>query len=48
MEVSFSGNDQDMANLLKLLINQGIPVLTFAREAGSLEEVFMEVTNNVD
>lgn len=48
LEVSFSGNDQDMANLLKLLINQGIPVLTFAREAGSLEEVFMEVTNNVD
>ena len=48
MEVSYSGNDQDMANLLKLLINQGISVLTFTKEEGSLEEVFMEVTKHVE
>ena len=48
IEVSYSGNDQDMANLLKLLINQGISVLTFTKEEGSLEEVFMEVTKHVE
>jgi ABC-2 type transport system ATP-binding protein len=48
LEVSFSGNDQDVANLLKLLINQGISVLTFTKEEGSLEEVFMEVTKHVE
>jgi len=48
LEVSFSGNDQDVANLLKLLINQGVSVLTFTKEEGSLEEVFMEVTKHVE
>jgi len=48
LEVTFSGSDQDAACLLKLLINHGIPVLTFTKEEGTLEEVFMEVTRNAD
>jgi ABC-2 type transport system ATP-binding protein len=53
LEVSYSGNDEDMAELLKLLIGSGIPVVSFTKENGSLEEVFMEVTkgyeqNNMD
>ena len=48
IEVSFSGNDQEMAELLRLLINHEVPVMTFAREEGSLEEVFMEVTKNFE
>jgi ABC-2 type transport system ATP-binding protein len=48
LEVSFNGGEQDMADLLRLLINHGIPVLSFTREEGSLEEVFMEVTRHAD
>ncbi len=44
LEVSYSGSDEDMVKLLKMLINQDIPVISFSKEEGSLEEVFMEVT----
>ena len=44
LEVSYAGNDDDIAKLLKMLINQDIPVMSFSKEEGSLEEVFMEVT----
>ncbi|MGI6537185.1 MAG: ATP-binding cassette domain-containing protein [Caldicoprobacterales bacterium] len=47
-ELSFSGSDEDMAELLRHLILQGIPVKTFAKEEGSLEEVFMEVTREYE
>lgn len=48
LEVSFSGNDKEMAGLLKLLISHDISVLTFSKEEGNLEEVFMEVTKNAE
>ena len=48
LEVSYSGNDEDMAKLLKILINQDIPVMSFTKEEGSLEEVFMEVTKEYE
>lgn len=48
LEVSYSGDDQNMADLLKLLIHQGIPVVTFTKEKGNLEEVFMEVTKSFE
>ena len=47
-ELSFSGSDEDMAELLRHLVLQGIPVKTFAKEEGSLEEVFMEVTREYE
>lgn len=48
LEVSYSGNNEDMAKLLKMLINQDIPVMSFTKEEGSLEEVFMEVTKEYE
>ncbi|HCS73407.1 MAG TPA: ABC transporter ATP-binding protein [Clostridiales bacterium] len=47
LEVSYSGSD-DMVKLLKMLINQDIPVMSFTKEEGSLEEVFMEVTKEYE
>jgi len=47
-ELSFSGSDEDMAELLRHLVLQGIPVKTFVKEEGSLEEVFMEVTREYE
>ncbi len=44
LEVSYSGNDDDIVKLLKMLIIQDVPVTSFSKEEGSLEEVFMEVT----
>jgi len=48
LEVSFSGSDQDIAVLMRLLVSHGIPVLTFSKEEGNLEAVFLEVTKNVE
>ncbi|MDD2502460.1 MAG: ABC transporter ATP-binding protein [Clostridia bacterium] len=48
LEVSYSGSDDDMVKLLKMLINQDIPVMSFTKEEGSLEEVFMEVTKEYE
>ncbi|HHY83740.1 MAG TPA: ABC transporter ATP-binding protein [Clostridiales bacterium] len=48
LEISFSGYDDDLAGLLRMLISHDIPVLTFSKEKGSLEEVFMEVTKNLE
>jgi ABC-2 type transport system ATP-binding protein len=48
LEVSYSGNNEDMAKLLKMLINQDIPVMSFTKEEGSLEEVFLEVTKEYE
>lgn len=48
LEVSYSGEDQDIANLLKMLINKNIPIIGFNKEKGNLEEVFMEVTKDYE
>ena len=48
LQVSYAGNDEDMTALLKLLIQHEIPVLSYTKEEGSLEEVFMEVTKEYD
>ncbi len=41
---AYSGNDNEACELLKQLVIQGIPVLQFSRISGSLEEVFMKIT----
>lgn len=40
----FQGTQEEQAMLLRLLVEQGIPVTSFQRRKGSLESAFMEVT----
>lgn len=42
--VSFNGSEEDEATLLENLVNNGIKVVSYVRETGNLEEVFMMVT----
>ena len=44
--VGFTGDRQDEATLLKRLVDEGVRVYGFVREKGSLESVFMEITNH--
>ncbi|WP_069649930.1 ABC transporter ATP-binding protein [Caloranaerobacter ferrireducens] len=44
IEVTFNGNEKDMAEILKKLITRHIPVISFKQEELNLEEVFMKVT----
>lgn len=44
--VRFSGDEEDEAVLLQQLVDADIPVRSFSRERGSLESLFMEITNN--
>ena len=48
LEVGYSGSDEDLAGLLRVLIAGGIPVVSLTKEEGSLEEVFMEVTKGYE
>lgn len=44
--VNFTGDRQDEIILLKKLVEAGVMVYGFVREQGSLESVFMEITNH--
>ena len=43
----FNGTDKQKAALLKQLINQNIEVVYFAEKMSNLEDVFMEITKEV-
>ncbi|ASS75470.1 ABC transporter [Tumebacillus algifaecis] len=45
--VTYTGDDAGQVILLSALIKNGLPVLSFAEEAGNLEEVFLTVTKGV-
>jgi ABC-2 type transport system ATP-binding protein len=45
IEVVFTGNKQDEAGLLTSLVRNGIPILSFTRQEGSLEALFMQIVN---
>ena len=45
IRVNFIGDDQDEAILLQQLVDTGIPVYGFCREQGSLESLFMQITD---
>ncbi|MBR4581012.1 MAG: ATP-binding cassette domain-containing protein [Lachnospiraceae bacterium] len=45
IEVVFTGNKMDEAALLSTLVSAGIPILSFNRQEGSLEALFMQVIN---
>ncbi|HZJ57010.1 MAG TPA: ABC transporter ATP-binding protein [Clostridia bacterium] len=44
LEVTYSGEDQDLWKLLRILVNQELPILSFGKADGNLEQIFMEVT----
>ncbi|WP_055665232.1 ABC transporter ATP-binding protein [Desnuesiella massiliensis] len=48
IEVSIDGDEKHMSSLLKRLIENNIPVVTFNLLDGSLEDVFMRVTATVE
>lgn len=48
IEVSIDGDEKHMSTLLKRLIENNIPVVTFNLLDGSLEDVFMRVTATVE
>ena len=44
IEIGFRGDDQATARLLAAAVGAGLPVMTFARAASDLEELFLQVT----
>jgi ABC-2 type transport system ATP-binding protein len=44
IEVGFRGDDESSARLLAHIVRDGLPVVTFARAASDLEELFLQVT----
>lgn len=45
IEVVFTGTKNDEAALLTALVSAGIPILSFTRQEGSLEALFMQIVN---
>ena len=46
ISLGFTGEQDDEAELLAKLIRNNIKVVSFVRESGNLEEVFMMITGN--
>ncbi|MFA6697812.1 MAG: ABC transporter ATP-binding protein [Eubacteriales bacterium] len=46
LEIGYEGGQEDMARLLKLLVENDIPVISFSEIAGNIEKVFLEVTKS--
>jgi ABC-2 type transport system ATP-binding protein len=47
LEVTFAGDEDALAQLLRNLVGAGFPVLSFREQAGDLEDVFMRLTKGV-
>jgi ABC-2 type transport system ATP-binding protein len=45
IEIGFRGDDQATARLLAAAVGEGLPILSFARAASDLEELFLQVTS---
>ncbi len=43
----FSGQDAELSALLGKLIQQGLPIVSFAEESSDLEDVFLQVTQGI-
>ncbi|MGE4214905.1 MAG: ABC transporter ATP-binding protein [Anaerotignaceae bacterium] len=48
IEMSFDGEDNEVADLLTKIIKADIPVLAFKEKDGDLEEIFMQITGGDD
>lgn len=46
LEVACRGDDEDLWQLLRILVNNDVPVISFRKMEGNLEQIFMEVTSN--
>lgn len=46
LEVGFSGDDADLWPLLKYMVEQQMPIISFTKAENNLEQVFMEVTED--
>ena len=42
---AFNGNEEECVILLKMLINNEIPIISFNRESTSLEDIFIKITD---
>ncbi|WP_026885429.1 ABC transporter ATP-binding protein [Clostridium beijerinckii] len=45
ISVNFSGNDEECVGLLKNLVINNIPIISFNREMSSLEDIFIKITD---
>lgn len=43
--ITFNGNDEECATLLKMLIMNDIPIISFNKEVSSLEDLFIKITD---
>lgn len=43
----FSGNDQELSQLLGQMMKADIPIVSFSEETGDLEDVFLHVTQGI-
>ncbi len=48
IEAGFKGNEQQLPAILKKLVVNDIPVISFSDEGGSLESIFMHLTGGTD
>jgi ABC-2 type transport system ATP-binding protein len=48
IEIGFRGDDAASARLLREAVSAGLPIVTFARAASDLEELFLQVTAPAD
>ena len=46
--VLFNGNDEKVADLLGDLVTAGVKLVSFSRQAGNLESLFMDITQKLD
>jgi len=47
LTVGFSGTHDDLPQILTLLVQNGLPVASFAQREADLEDVFMKVTKGM-
>jgi ABC-2 type transport system ATP-binding protein len=47
LRIDFTGNDEQLADLMAGLIGAGIRLTTFAELTGDLEDVFLQVTQGI-
>lgn len=44
VEIEFDGDEHQLANLLKNIIQRDIPIISFSEKEGNLEDIFMQIT----
>ena len=47
MRFDFTGNDQELSQLLGRMMKADIPIVSFSEETGDLEDVFLHVTKGI-